>query len=156
MVIYQSKKKCQFNVFKPQSVSKKWQMICGITLPLLFVVGWSFLNGSPGFYRLYNSFPHNMFALQYTYYVFEMLLAGLIISFSQKVFDNVKKKDCRMPWGGLILGLSWGLGHYITKGNLFVALFAFVVAIFFGLIYNWLGKDLKKTWPLMFLVFVCL
>lgn len=84
-----------------------------------------------------------------------MLLASLIICLSQKVVDNVRKKDCQFPWGGVILGLSWGLIHILSK-NLSTGLTAFVTGIFFGLIHNWLGKDLKWTWPVLFLTFASL
>ena len=151
-VIILSKRKCQYDVFKPQRNSRIWQMVCGIALPLLFVVVLSFIMGGYGLIRNYKTLPHNTFVYQYIYYIFEMLLSGLIICLSQKVFDNVKKKDCQMPWGGVILGLSWGLCHILTK-NFAVGLFSFVLAIVFGLIHNWLGKDLKWTWPVLFLTF---
>ena len=141
-------------MFESHSVRHKWQMILGIALPILLAVLWSCLNGGPGFYKYYTIFPIKMFVYQYVYYIFEMLLAGLIISLSQKAFDGILGKSSNIPWGGLVLGLSWGLIHYLTKGSLFFALFAFVIAIIFGVIFNLVGKDLKKTWPLMYLVFV--
>jgi len=155
LVILLSKKKCNYNVFESHPVRRKWQLVCGIAIPVLFAVLWSCLNGGPGFYRFYTAFPAKMFVYQYIYYVFEMLLAGLIISLSQKANDNMLGKASRFPWGGLVLGLSWGLMHYFTKGGVFIAVFAFVIAVFFGVVFNWVGKDLKKAWPLMYLVFVC-
>ena len=85
-----------------------------------------------------------------------MLLSGLIISLSQQAITDSSGKRNMFPWGGLVLGLTWGLGHYITKGDVSIALIAFVIAIFFGLIFNLTGKDLKKAWPLMYLVFACI
>lgn len=156
LVICLSKFKCRHNVFESHPVRRKWQMVCGIGIPVLLVVLLSFLNGEGlGFYRFYKAFPAKMFVYQYIYYIFEMLLAGLIISLSQKAFDSIWEKASGFPWGGLMLGLSWGLTHFFTKEmNVFIAVFAFFIAIFFGVVFNWVGKDLKKAWPLMYLVFV--
>ena len=85
-----------------------------------------------------------------------MLLAGLIICFSQKAVDAVFCQPKQFPWGGVVLGLTWGLLHYFTKGSAAVTIIAFVLAIFFGIMFNWLGKDLRKTLPLMYMMFVCL
>ena len=141
VVIFLSKKKSKFNVFEPHATPSRWMLILGITLPVLFAVVLSILNGGPGFIKSYKAFPAAFFSLQYIYYLFEMLLAGLIISLSQQAVE---------------LALTWGLGHYITKGDIAIALVALVLGIFFGLIFNWVGKDLKKAWPLMYLVFSCL
>lgn len=101
LVILLSKKKCNYNVFESHPVRRKWQLVCGIAIPVLFAVLWSCLNGGPGFYRVYRAFPVKMFVYQYIYYVFEMLLAGLIISLSQKAIDNMLGKVSRFPWADL-------------------------------------------------------
>lgn len=154
VVVYLSRKNCHYDVFASYSVPHKWQIICGIAIPILFVIIWSCFNEGPGFYKFYKNFPFKMFVYQYVYYVFEMLLAGLIICLSQIAIDNICEKATNIPWGGLILGLSWGLLHYFTKGSALIAIFSFVIAILFGVVFNWVGKDLKKAWPLMYLVFV--
>ena len=155
VVIFLSKKKSKFNVFEPHATPSRWMLILGITLPVLFAVVLSILNGGPGFIKSYKAFPAAFFSLQYIYYLFEMLLAGLIISLSQQAVECISGKQTMFPWGGIVLALTWGLGHYITKGDIAIALVALVLGIFFGLIFNWVGKDLKKAWPLMFLVFAC-
>ena len=125
-----------------------WQIIIPVWLL-------SIISGGPGFVRTFKAASLTFFTLQYVYYLLEMLLSGLIISLSQQAITVFSGKQNMFPWGGLILGLTWGLGHYITKGDVFIALIAFVLAIFFGLIYNLTGRDLKKAWPLMYLVFAC-
>ena len=155
LVILLSKRLCSFNVFEPHSTPSRWQLILGVVLPVIFAVVLSIISGGPGFVRTFKAASSTFFTLQYVYYLLEMLLSGLIISLSQQAITVFSGKQNMFPWGGLILGLTWGLGHYITKGDVFIALIAFVLAIFFGLIYNLTGRDLKKAWPLMYLVFAC-
>ena len=109
-----------------------------------------------GFVRTFKVASLTFFTLQYVYYLLEMLLSGLIISLSQQAITDYSGKQSMFPWGGLVLGLTWGLGHYVSKGDIYMAVIAFVLAIFFGLIYNLTGRDLKKAWPLMYLVFACI
>ena len=128
-------------------------MILGVVLPVIFAVVLSIISGGPGFVRTFKAASLSFFTLQYVYYLLEMLLSGLIISLSQQAITAFSGKRSMFPRGGLVLGLTLGLGHYITKGDVFVALIAFALAMFFGLIYNLTGRDLKKAWPLMYLVF---
>ena len=155
VVILLSKILCSFNVFEPHSTPSGWQLILGIVLPVIFAVVVSIIGGGPGFVRTFKAASLTFFTLQNIYYLLEMLLSGLIISLSQQAITDSSGKRNMFPWGGLVLGLTWGLGHYITKGNVYIALIAFALAIFFGLIYNLTGRDLKKAWPLMYLVFAC-
>ena len=155
VVILLSKILCSFNVFEPHSTPSGWQLILGIVLPVIFAVVVSIIGGGPGFVRTLKAASLTFFTLQNIYYLLEMLLSGLIISLSQQAITDSSGKRNMFPWGGLVLGLTWGLGHYITKGDVSIALIAFVIAIFFGLIFNLTGKDLKKAWPLMYLVFAC-
>ena len=155
VVILLSKILCSFNVFEPHSTPSGWQLILGIVLPVIFAVVVSIIGGGPGFVRTFKAASLTFFTLQNIYYLLEMLLSGLIISLSQQAITDSSGKRNMFPWGGLVLGLTWGLGHYITKGDVSIALIAFVLAIFFGLIFNLTGKDLKKAWPLMYLVFAC-
>ncbi len=155
VVILLSKILCSFNVFEPHSTPSGWQLILGIVLPVIFAVVVSIIGGGPGFVRTFKAASLTFFTLQNIYYLLEMLLSGLIISLSQQAITDSSGKRNMFPWGGLVLGLTWGLGHYITKGDVSIALIAFVIAIFFGLIFNLTGMDLKKAWPLMYLVFAC-
>ena len=155
LVILLSKRLCSFNVFEPHSTPSGWQLILGVVLPVIFAVALSIISGGPGFVRTFKAASSTFFTLQYVYYLLEMLLSGLIISLSQQAITAISGKRNMFPWGGLVLGITWGLGHYITKGDVFIALIAFVLAIFFGLIYNLTGRDLRKAWPLMYLVFAC-
>ena len=155
-VILLSKRLCSFNVFEPHSTPSGWQLILGIALPVIFAVILSIISGGPGFVRTFKAASSTFFTLQYVYYLLEMLLSGLIISLSQQAITDYSGKQSMFPWGGLVLGLTWGLGHYVSKGDVYMAVSAFVLAIFFGLIYNLTGRDLKKTWPLMYLVFACI
>lgn len=155
-VIMFSKRTGWANVFASYPIPSRLKFALAILLPLVISAAWSIANGGPGIVKFYRDHSLSMFIWQYIYYIFEMLLAGLIICFSQKAVDAVFSQPKQFPWGGVVLGLTWGLLHYFTKGSAAVTIIAFVLAIFFGIMFNWLGKDLRKTLPLMYMMFVCI
>ncbi len=56
------------------------------------------------------------FLTQYVYYVFEVALVLLIIIFGQKAFETLLKKKTQIPFGGIVLALTWGAVHFISRG----------------------------------------
>ena len=53
-----------------------------------------------------------------------------------------------------MLGLTWGLAHIFTKGNLAIGLEGVVIGLLFGSLYLLLNRKLKWTYVLLFLLFV--
>lgn len=102
--------------------------------------------------KLYGKSGITLFVLQYIYYAFETILIILTISFAQemgeKIFSNHK-----IPWGGIFLGISWGLLHVITK-DAGVGFVAFIESILFGYTYLLLKKNISYVYPFIFLMFV--
>ena len=48
------------------------------------------------------------FCAQYLYYIFEVVLVVLIIIYGQKAIETLLKKDSLIPFGGIILAMTWG------------------------------------------------
>lgn len=71
---------------------------------------WNYFN------RLYG-FPFGLIntILQYVYYIFE----GLVMIWIADAFQTageIRLRKPRIPWGGIALGLLWGIGHIFGKG----------------------------------------
>ena len=93
------------------------------------------------------------FIAQYAYYLFESVLFLIIIAFGQKYGELLLKKD-KIPWGGVLCGLTWGLLHTFTQGSLFVGLYSAVGALIFGGVYLLLKKNVRYTYPVIALMFM--
>ena len=48
------------------------------------------------------------FCAQYLYYIFEVVLVVLIIIYGQKAIETLLKKESLIPFGGIILAMTWG------------------------------------------------
>ena len=93
------------------------------------------------------------FTFQHLYYLAEVVLFTLIIVFGQKSLEKFFKKE-NVPYGGIIVGLTWGLAHWFTKGSIIIGLEGLVIGFLFGAIYLFLGKDFKKTYIVLALAFI--
>lgn len=86
-------------------------------------------------------------------YGFDIFIRTLILVFGQKAFELwFKKKD--IPYGGIILALTWGLAHIFTKGSIAVGLLSALGGFIFGIVYLLVNRDIKKTIPILFLMFI--
>lgn len=94
-----------------------------------------------------------LFIFQYIYYVFETLLFTRILVLAQLAFETWFKNR-KIPYGGIVLCLTWGLGHAFTKGSLLIGLEGIVIGLLFGSLYLLLNRNLKGTLVLLFLLFV--
>ncbi|MBR6402149.1 MAG: hypothetical protein IKS48_02040 [Eubacterium sp.] len=56
------------------------------------------------------------FCAQYLYYVLEVMLVVLIIIYGQKAIENLLKKESPIPYGGIILAVTWGAFHFVSRG----------------------------------------
>lgn len=93
------------------------------------------------------------FTFQHFYYLAEVVLFTLIIVFGQKSLEKFFKKE-NIPYGGIIVGLTWGMAHWFTKGSIWIGLEGLVIGFLFGAIYLFLGKDFKKTYIVLALAFI--
>lgn len=44
------------------------------------------------------------------------MLVLLIIIYGQKAMETLLKKESQIPFGGIILGLTWGAFHFVSRG----------------------------------------
>ena len=71
--------------------------------------------------------------------------------------DNVKNDKYyieKIPYGGIILGLTWGLAHIFTKGSLAIGLLSAFGGFLFGAAYLFVNKDYRKALPIITLLFI--
>ena len=93
------------------------------------------------------------FAFQYLYYLFETLLVLLLIAFGQRA-GELWFHTARVPWGGLAAGLSWGLVHTLSKGELLVGLTAMAAALLYGVLYLLVHKRMLPAYLLIGMAFM--
>jgi len=55
------------------------------------------------------------FCVQYLYYIFEVMLVTLIIIYGQKAVETLLKKESPIPFGGIILAVTWGAFHFVSR-----------------------------------------
>ncbi|MGG5318552.1 hypothetical protein [Enterococcus sp. AZ072] len=94
-----------------------------------------------------------LFLFQYIYYIFEVGLILSIIAYGQKA-GELRFGKVNIPWGGFIVGLSWGLMHALTKGSLFIGAEAMITGILYGSIYLLVEKRGWYSYCLILLAFV--
>lgn len=93
------------------------------------------------------------FIFQYLYYFFESVLITLIIVFAQKAFEIWFKQE-NIPYGGILCGITWGLAHILTKSSIEIGLLSVILGFGFGAVYLLLNRDIRKTIPMIFLMFI--
>ena len=92
------------------------------------------------------------FFFQYMYYVFETFLVMLILIFGQKAFEKWFIKT-NIPYGGIILAVTWGVGHFTTK-DIITGIVTAIMSLAFGSIYLLVNRDIRKAYPILFIMFV--
>lgn len=142
-----------FNLNEGSAKPKLWQYGCILILIVLFLI-LSFINW--GGFKLQKEFVNLgvlKFVMQYIYYAIETMLFTLIIVFGQKAFEKWFKND-NVPYGGIVCALTWGLAHIFTKSSLEVGILSAIVGFGFGSVYLLLNRNIIKTFPIIFLMFV--
>lgn len=148
-----SKRKYRFDIFMTEGKIKPWQWLC-IILCIIFSLCVSYL-GWNGF-KVVKEFQHNgllKFVFQYIYYAFETTLFTLILVYGQKAFELWFKKK-NIPYGGIILALTWGLAHIFTQRSISVGLLSALGGFIYGVIYLLVNRDIRKTFLILFIMFI--
>ena len=103
-------------------------------------------------YAEFNTLGLPRFIFQYIYYIFETLVMYLIVSFAQEFGERLFKKRL-IPYGGIFLGLTWGIGHFFTQ-DFATGVLAIVAGAILGLVYVAAKKNPKYAFPIMVLLFM--
>jgi cytochrome b561 len=85
------------------------------------------------------------FIVQYLYYAVESLLILLIIAHGQMAFEKCFKNMNHIPFGALLLAMTWGIIHILTQG-MATGIYACIQSLLFGCIYLVLNKDIKYSY----------
>lgn len=147
-----AKNKYGFNIFQKGNKMAAWQWL----LIIAFVIGSLILsyidwNGSKIIKEFYANGPLK-FVFQYIYYIFETVLVMLILVFGQKAFEEWFHKP-NIPYGGIIVAVTWGIGHFFTK-NIATGIVTMLSGLAFGSVYLLTNRDIKKTYPILWMMFV--
>ena len=147
------KKRCGWDMMKKGEPIKVWQwvtIVLGCVLAVWIVsMNWDGLKVVAEFKRR----GALLFTFQYIYYAFETVLFMLIIVFGQKAFELWFKK-VNIPYGGILCGLTWGMAHIFTKGDLSTGLWGLMLGFLMGTAYLLTNRDIKKTYVVLFIMFV--
>ena len=141
-----------FNLLEKVKKMNLWQYIC-----ILAIIGLKFLFSYldwKGFKFIseYNYLGTILFIFQYLYYIAEGFLLSLIVVYSQNAFDAWFKTKY-IPWGGIVLSLSWGILHIVSKG-LLTGIFSMITSLLLGSIYLLTNRDYFKSELFMTIVFI--
>lgn len=152
-IIRLADKKYGFDLWEHKSRLNGWQYF-GIAI-CLFVSITSHYMDWKGFKFLLEFQRLGMlkFIFQYMYYVFEAFLISLIVIFGQKACETWFHKE-NIPYGGIVLALTWGIMHIVSKGSIAVGLLSAFGGFLYGSAYLVVAKDYRKALPLMCLMFL--
>lgn len=147
-----AKNKYDFDILAKGNKMKVWQWIIVVALIIgSLIISYMNWNGS----KVLSEFQRNglaRFIFQYIYYVFEILLVTLILVFGQKAFEKWFKKE-NIPYGGIIIAITWGLAHFFTK-EILTGVISVIAGLAFGSVYLLVNRDIKKTYLILWIMFV--
>jgi len=92
------------------------------------------------------------FIAQYIYYLVESVLILALVVFGQK-FGEVAFNKNNVPWGGILCGLTWGLGHILSQ-DFVTGIFAASISFAYGIVYLLLKKNVRYAYPIIALMFM--
>ena len=94
-----------------------------------------------------------LFPFQYMYYFVEVIMVLLIIVFGQYAFEKWFKND-KIPYGGILVALTWGLGHWLTKGSLYAGIYTAIGGFVFGSAYLLTRRNMKLSYLFLCIMFI--
>ena len=91
--------------------------------------------------------------LQHLYYFAEMVLCCYMLRAFQKAGENLFRNK-NIPYGGIVLGVLWGLIVHTISKDISVGLYMLVLSIVWGVIYLVSGRKRWLTYILMTVMFI--
>lgn len=77
----------------------------------------------------------------------------MMIIFGQKACDKWFGNE-NIPYGGIIAALTWGLGHWASKGSLAAGIFSAVCGLALGSVYLLTNRKAKLSYALLCMMFI--
>lgn len=155
-LIARSSKKHGFDLFDKSESSgpvKVWQwLLIAVGVVISLVSTWIDWGGS----KVLKEFAKKglvKFIFQYIYYFFEVVLVLLIIVYGQKALETWFGNK-NIPYGGIIAALTWGLGHWLTKGTFFAGLYTAMGGFIFGSAYLLTNRKILLSYILLCVMFI--
>ena len=148
-----AKQKYGFDIFAAKASINAWQWLGLVSCVVLSIaISYWDWNG----FKVVKEFQYLgllKFAFQYIYYAFETALFTLILVFGHKAFELWLGKT-NFPYGGVVLALTWGLVHILTKGSILIGLLGALGGFMYGAVYLLTNRDIRKVLPILFLMFI--
>lgn len=148
-----SKKKLDFDVILAEKTTRN-----GIIISILLTIACIVINAFDwGVLKVVAEFQSKgflLFLFQYVYYLFEVVLVVLILAFGQKFGEVLTGKIRLIPWGGIILCITWGAIHILSQGSLHVGIVVMTFSLIYGVIYLLLDRNFKYSYILIALAFM--
>lgn len=72
--------------------------------------------------------------------------------FGQKAFERWFHRE-NIPYGGIIVAITWGLGHFFTK-DIWTGIVCMISGLAFGSVYLLVNRDIRKAFPILWIMFV--
>ena len=98
------------------------------------------------------------FIFQYIYYLFEagiLLMMIIFVQESAERFLRAKKiKLTSLPWGGIVLSLTWGIIHTVTEVSLPIALCITMLSLFFGIAHIAANKNFYISYAMILILYL--
>ena len=152
--VCRSIKKKGYDIFpKSEKKIRPWQWVCiavGVAACLFYT--WTDWNGS----KVIKEFVYNgalKFVFQYIYYFIEVFLVMLIIVCGQKACEVWFGKE-NIPYGGIMAALTWGLGHWWSKGSLAAGISTAICGFALGSVYLLTNRKAKLSYVLLCVMFI--
>ncbi|MDE6759905.1 MAG: hypothetical protein K2J90_04390 [Lachnospiraceae bacterium] len=153
LLIRHAKRELGFTLNALGQKTRLWQWLTSVLLILVMTLINICDIGELKIYHEFKKMEPLEFTFQHIYYLVETILFTLIIVFGQIAMEKwLKRTD--IPFGGILVGLTWGLAHWFTKGSLMIGLEGIFVGFLFGTAYLFLNRDLKKTYLVLALAFI--
>ena len=92
-------------------------------------------------------------SLQHLYYFAEMILCCYMLRVFQEACENLFGNK-QIPYGGIILGVLWGLVVHTISKDISVGLYMFAISVVWGSIYLVSKKNRWLTYFLMTIMFI--
>ena len=152
--VCRSAKKKGYDIFaKSEKKIRPWQWVCiAVGVAACLISTWIDWNGSKVLAEYANK-GLLKFIFQYAYYFVEVFLVMLIIIFGQTACEVWFGKK-NIPYGGIIAALTWGLGHWWSKGSLTAGLFTAACGLALGSVYLLTNRNVRLSYALLCVMFI--
>ena len=140
---------------KKQLPSKKKMIICFAAIIAAFSLKLAVYGG----WKPYLDFIRSgwfQFIFEYIYNLFQAMIILIMAVFAQEAVERLLKshkiKLAYIPWGGIVLGLSWGVINTVTETNTAVSVCYILLSLLIGIGHIASNKNIYLSYILTVLI----